>query len=89
MKQLDEYNICNDPGKNRIHPSRYKRMKVYIIDDIKYDTRHKATYVADGHLTEVLLSSVYFGVVSLHGLRMMILLFELNQLYIWSTDIGN
>ena len=43
----------------------------------------------DGHLTEVPLDSVYSGVVSLRGLRMLVFLAELNGLETWATDIGN
>ena len=45
--------------------------------------------VADGHRTEIPLTSVYSGVVSLRGLRMLVFLSELNQLELWGTDIGN
>jgi len=42
-----------------------------------------------GHLTEVPLDSVYSGVVSLHGLRTLVFLAELNGLETWATYIGN
>ena len=45
--------------------------------------------VADGHLTDIPLESVYSGVVSLRGLRIVLFLAELNHLSIWTTDIGN
>ena len=45
--------------------------------------------VADGHLTDVPLDSVYSGVVSLRGLRMVLFLSELNNLDTYATDIGN
>ena len=45
--------------------------------------------VADGHLTDVPLTSVYSGVVSLCGIRMVTFLAELNSLSLWATDIGN
>ena len=35
------------------------------------------------------VDSVYSGVVSLRGLRFIIFLSELNDLKLWSTDIGN
>jgi hypothetical protein len=38
---------------------------------------------------EIPLHSVYSGVVSLRGLRIVIFLSELNGLAIWATDIGN
>jgi hypothetical protein len=45
--------------------------------------------VADGHLTDIPLESVYSGVVSLRGFRIGLFLAELNHLKIWATDIGN
>jgi Reverse transcriptase (RNA-dependent DNA polymerase) len=35
------------------------------------------------------LESVYSGVVSLRGFRIVLFLAELNQLELWATDIGN
>ena len=53
---------------------------------MKHDGRHKARLVADGHLTNVPLSSVYSGVVSLRGIRLVLFLAELNGLESWGTD---
>ena len=60
-----------------------------LIYNIKHDTRHKARFVADMHLTEIPLASAYSGVVSLRRLRMIIFLTGLNKCDIWATDIGN
>jgi hypothetical protein len=45
--------------------------------------------LADGHLTDIPVDSVYSGVVTLQGLRLLVFLAELNDLQIWATDIGN
>ena len=45
--------------------------------------------VVGGHLTNAPIDSVYSGVVSLKGLRLVLFLAELNGLESWSTDIGN
>ena len=45
--------------------------------------------VADGHLTDIPIESVYSGVVSLHGLRIVFFLAELYGLESWTADIGN
>jgi hypothetical protein len=45
--------------------------------------------VADGHLTDIPLDSVYSGVVSIQGFRLVLFLAELNKLELWATDIGN
>jgi Reverse transcriptase (RNA-dependent DNA polymerase) len=70
-------------------PSGYKKIGVYFIFDVKNDGRHKARLVADGHRTQIPIDSVYSGVVSLRGFRLVLFLAELNHLKIWATDIGN
>jgi hypothetical protein len=45
--------------------------------------------VANGHLTDIPLESMYSGVVSLRGLQIITFLSELNGLDLWATDIGN
>jgi hypothetical protein len=88
--QLDEYDTFTNLGKGGKPPSdEYKKIRVHLVYDVKHDGRHKARCVADGHLTDVPIDSVYSGVVSLRGIRMLIFLAELNQLETWATDIGN
>jgi len=89
MAQLDDYNTFQDYGQNARPPEGYKKIRVHLVFDVKHDGRHKARMVADGHLTDVPLDSVYSGVVSLRGLRLMLFLAELNGLETWATDIGN
>ena len=72
-----------------IPPPGYKKIGVHFVYDVKHGSRHKARYVADGHKTDIPLESVYSGVVTLRGLRMVIFLAELNGLDLWATDIGN
>jgi hypothetical protein len=89
---LDEYVTFINKGKDGRPPDNsYKKIRVHLIyDHVKHDGRHtKARCVADGHLTDIPIDSVYYGVVSLRGLRMIIFLAELNQLKTWVTDIGN
>jgi hypothetical protein len=45
--------------------------------------------VADGHLMDIPLESLFSGVVSVRGLRIITFLAELNGLDLWATDIGN
>ena len=89
MSQLDEYNVFINLGRDVAAPKGYKKIRVHLVFDVKHDGRHKARCVADGHLTDIPVDSVYSGVVSLRGLRMMIFLAELNQVETWTTDIGN
>jgi hypothetical protein len=91
MKQLAEYDTFKSLGpadKTRI-PTGHKMIRVHLVFAVKHDGRHKARLVADGHLTNVPMESVYSGVVSLRGFRLVIFLAELNNLEIWATDIGN
>ena len=55
---------------------------------VKFDGRHKARLVADGHLTPEPTENIYSGVVSLRNLRLVIFQDKLNSLYIWGADIG-
>ena len=89
MAQLDDYNTFKDYGHSGRPPNGYKKIRVHLIFAVKHDGRHKSRLVADGHLTEVPLDSVYSGVVSLRGLRLLVFLAELNGLETWATDIGN
>jgi hypothetical protein len=59
-----------------------------MIYDVKHDGRHKAKLVAGGHLTDLNTESVYSGVVSLCGLRLVVLLDELNSLCIPVINIS-
>ena len=91
LQQIDEYNTFEDYGhkSKAAPPPGYKKIRVHLVFDVKHDGRHKARLVADGHLTEVPIDSVYSGVVSLRGFRLALFLAELNGLETWATDIGN
>ncbi len=89
MEQLHEYWTFKDLGKSGTTPAGFKKIRVHLVFDVKHDGCHKSRLIADGHLTEVPLESVYSGVVSLRGLRLLVFLVELNGLDIWATDIGN
>jgi len=45
--------------------------------------------VAGGHLAETPVDSAHSSVVSLRGVRLLAFIGELNDLKVWSTDIGN
>ena len=60
-----------------------------MVYAVKHDGRHKARLVAGGHLTDTPIDSVYSSVVSLRGVRILTFLSELNDMDLWSTDIGN
>jgi Reverse transcriptase (RNA-dependent DNA polymerase) len=89
--QIGDYDTFIDKGHHtKVNaPSVYKKIRVHFVFDVRHDGRHKARLVADGHLTQILIDSVYSGVVSLSGFRLVSFLAELNHLQIWATDIGN
>ena len=89
LNQIDEYETFKDLGKGAKPPEGYKKVGVHLVYDAKHDGRHKARLVGDGHRIEIPLTSVYSGVVSLRGLRIVAFLAELNKLELWGTDIGN
>ena len=55
--------INNKKVKNP--PKGYHRIKVHLVFAVKFDGRHKARLVADGHLTPEPIENIYSGVVSL------------------------
>ena len=67
MEQMDGYDVFIDKGEFHTGkiPKNFKKIKIHFIFAIEHDGRHKARLVADGHLTDVPLNSVYSGVVSL------------------------
>ena len=69
---LDKHKKIKNP------PIGYHRIKVHLIFAVKFDGRHKARLVADGHLTPEPIDNIYSGVVSLRNLRQL-----------WGADIGN
>ena len=64
MKQINDYKTFIDKGKNGKPPDGSKKIGLHLVFDIKHDGRHKARLVADGHRTDIPLTSVYSGVVS-------------------------
>ena len=70
-------------------PKGYHRIKVHLVFAVKFDGRHKARLVADGHLTPEPIENIYSGVVSLRNIRLVIFLDKLNNLDLWGANIGN
>jgi hypothetical protein len=89
LAQLYDYDTFIDYGLNGSAPKGYRKIRTHFVFDVKHDGRHKARMVADGHLTDVPVESVYSGVVSLRGMRTILFLAELNGQETWTTDIGN
>ena len=97
MESMSEYKvfkkwdkaIFDKHQKVKNPPKGYHRIKVHLVFAVKFDGRHKARLVADGHLTPVPIENIYSGVVSLRNLRLVIFLGKLNNLELWGADIGN
>ena len=68
-------------------PKGYYRIKIHLVFAVKFDGRHKARLVADGHLTSEPIENIYSGVISLRNLRLVIFLCELNNLDIWELTL--
>lgn len=82
MDQIREYEVFRDKGEfsHRKIPSGYTLISGHLVFDVNHNGRHKAQFVANGHLTDTPLSSVYAGVVSMRGLRICLFLAESNEL---------
>jgi len=89
IQQLLEYDTFKDIGEGTPIPEGYTKIPCHMVYDVKHDGRHKARMVAGGHRTSTPVDSVYSGVVSLTGVRLVTFLAELNDLELWGTDIGN
>ncbi len=86
IMEYETFKICKDLKKP---PKGYQYVQCHLIFAVKHDLRHKARYVAGGHMTEAPNEDVYSSVVSLKGMRMCIFLAELNGLKIMAGDVGN
>ena len=89
MVQIDEYETFDDRGKGYKPGPDWKKINVHLVFACKHDGRRKARLVAGGHLTDTPIDSVYSSVVSLRAIRILTFIAELNDLEVWSTDIGN
>ena len=89
MKSFQEFGVFKDLGKGGKPPEGYKKVKLITVYVVKHDGRHKTRIVAGGHLTDIPMESVYSGVVSLQGIRLLVFLAELNGLQSWATDISS
>ena len=82
MEHMARYKVFKDIGKGSVIPDGYKNITAHLGFDVKHDGRQHARLVADGHLTDIPVDSVYSGVVSLRGFRLIVFLAELNGMQI-------
>ena len=68
MDQINEYKVFQDHGKAQYDPKSrkvsnapngYQKIRVHLIFAVKHDGRHKARFVAEGHLTPDPIESIY------------------------------
>lgn len=91
MTQLMDYNLFKDASiyKKVTPPDKYKKITGFLVFDVKHNVHFKACYITGGHLTEIPVNSIYFGVILLRGLNIVSFLSELNDLSLWATDMKN
>ena len=89
LDQIMEYETFKVRKDLKKPPKDHQYVRCHLIFAVKHDLRHKARYVAGGHMTEAPNEDVYSSVVSLKGMRMCIFLAELNGLKIMAGDVGN
>jgi Reverse transcriptase (RNA-dependent DNA polymerase) len=89
IQQLTEYNFANDLGPGDVSTLAHKRIRCRMVYAVKHDSRHKAGFVAGGHLMKDPEDSIYSSVVSIRSLRIVLLAAELNKLELMSADVGN
>lgn len=53
MELKNSYNIFEVRGNTTTITDGYKRIRVYLIYDVKHDRRYYAKLVVDGHLTDL------------------------------------
>ncbi len=89
LKQLFDYEFAKDIGYGDRKLTGYTKIRCWMIYAVKHDGRHKARFVAGGHLTKEPEESVYSSVVSLRSLHIIILAAELNGLELYQADVGS
>ncbi len=88
LDQIKEYETFITHSSNT-PPEGYQFVCVHFVFAVKHDLRRKARLVAGGHMTNPTNEEAYSSVVTIKGMRMCILLAELNNLEIMAGDVGN
>jgi hypothetical protein len=78
-------------GKNNQLPPGYQEIKCHMIFDTKLgeNFRRKARYVAGSHVTDPPFSITYSSAMSRESVCIALLIAELNEFEILSSDIQN
>ncbi len=89
LDQIKEYETFIPRPDLKKPPKGYQYVRVHFVFAVKHDLRRKARLVAGGHMTNPPNEEAYSSVVTLKGLRICIMLAELNDLQIMAGDVGN
>ena len=89
LDQTMDYRVFRDLGLGAPPPPGYLRIPLQLVFDVKSDGKRKARLVARGDRTPEPEESVYSSVASLHSLRVVTFVAELNNLNLMQGDIGN
>ena len=89
LDQLFSYQTFRDLGPGVLPGMEYKKIKIRFVFDVKADGRRQRRLVAHGDMTPELDEAVYSSVATLHSLRIVIFLAELNGLNLMQGDVGN
>ena len=91
INQIYNFSLFNSLGPDRSAciSSGHIKIQVHIIYNYKQDGRYKAHMVASGNMTGTNLDTYYSIVVSLHSVRTVVFLSELNNIDIRNSDIIN
>ena len=60
-----------------------------MVYAVKHDGCHKARLVANGSMTGPITESNYSSIVSIHSIRMIAFIVEINILELWGADISS
>ena len=89
LDQLFSYKTFCDLGPGGLPGTEYKKIMIRFVFDVKADGRRKGRLVARGDMTPEPDEAVYSSVATLHSLRIVIFLAELNGLNLMQGDVGN
>jgi hypothetical protein len=76
-----------EPGESPQVASKWEPF--HMIFNIKVDLTRKARFVAGGHVTDTPTQLIYSSVVTRESMRIEFLIAAINDLQIFSADIGN
>ena len=65
---MDKYENFKDLDKDVPSPVRHKKIWTNLVQDVKHNGHINARLVADGHLTDITVESVYYWVLYLCGI---------------------